>query len=67
MVTMRIYSEVSLEAELPLKGVDALTRDYDVQRHKKEVHDYLQERLTKAFADAHDLTVHYFEFSVAHE
>ncbi|MCX6339449.1 MAG: hypothetical protein NTX71_05970 [Candidatus Aureabacteria bacterium] len=67
MVKMRIYSEISLKANVPLKDVDARTRDYDVQRHKKEVYDYLQERLAKAFADAHDLTVHYFEFSVAQE
>jgi hypothetical protein len=64
---MRIYSEISLKAELHLKGVDNLTRDYDVQRHRKEVHDYLQERLAKAFSDVQNLTVHYFEFSIAQD
>jgi len=67
MVKMRIYSEISLKTDLPLKGVDALTRDYDVQRHRKEVYDYLQEKLAAAFADTQDLKVHYFEFSIAQE
>ena len=65
MAKLRIYSEFSLKADLPLGGVDAHTRDYDVQRHRKEVYDYLQERLERAFADAQDLKVHYAEFSVA--
>jgi len=67
MVKMRIYSEISLKVDLPLNGVDALTRDYDVQRHRKEVYDYLQEKLAAAFTDTQDLKVHYFEFSIAHE
>lgn len=65
MAKLRIYSEFSLKADLPLGGVDTHTRDYDVQRHRKEVYDYLHERLSKAFADAEDLNMHYFEFSVA--
>jgi hypothetical protein len=64
MATLRIYSEVSLKADLPLEGVDARTRDFDVQRRRKEVLDYLRERLAAAFNDSRDLTVHYFEFSV---
>jgi len=67
MVKMRIYSEISLKAELHLKGVDNLTRDYDVQRHRKEVYDYLHEKLAAAFAGTQDLKVHYFEFSIAQE
>lgn len=67
MAKMRIYSEISFKADLPLKGVDAGTRDFDVQRHRKEVLDYLQGRLAAALKDAKDLTVHYFEFSVAGE
>ncbi|MEI6632445.1 MAG: hypothetical protein WCP22_01365 [Chlamydiota bacterium] len=67
MAKLRIYSEISLKADLPLEGVDARTRDFDVQRHRKEVLDYLQERLAAAFKDSRDLTVHYFEFSVADE
>ncbi len=67
MAKLRIYSEISLKADLPLGGVDAQTRDYDVQRHRKEVYDYLHERLAKAFADAQDLTMHYVEFSVAND
>lgn len=65
MAKLRIYSEFSLKADLPLGGVDTQTRDYDVQRHRQEVYDYIHERLSNAFADAEDLKMHYFEFSVA--
>jgi hypothetical protein len=65
MAKLRIYSEFSLKADLPLGGVDAKTRDYDVQRHRQEVHDYIQKKLEGAFADAEDLKMHYFEFSIA--
>lgn len=67
MVKMRIYSEFSFKADMQLKDVDARTRDYDVQRHKAEVQDYLQKRLAAAFPDAKDLTLHYLEFSPAQE
>ncbi len=67
MAKIRIYSEISLKTDLLLKGVDTQTRDYDVQRHRKEVYDYLQERLAKAFDDVQNLTVHYFEFSIAQD
>jgi hypothetical protein len=67
MAKMRIYSEISFKADLKLEGVDARTPDFDVQRHRKEVLDYLKERLGAAFKDSRDLTVHYFEFSVADE
>jgi len=67
MVKVRIYSEFSFKAEIQLKDVNVTTRDYDVQRHRKEVHDYLQKRLSSAFSDAEDLTLHYVEFSVAAE
>jgi hypothetical protein len=67
MAKLRIYSEFSMKADLPLGGVDAHTRDYDVQRHRQEVYDYLHERLAKAFADTRDLKMHYFEFSVAED
>lgn len=65
MVRIRIFSEVSLEAAMDLEGVDSRTRDYDVQQHRKEIHDYLQKRLSAAFGDADNLKLHYFEFSVA--
>lgn len=67
MAKLRIYSEISLKADLPLGGVDMQTRDYDVQRHRQEVYDYLHERLSRAFADAQDLKMHYFEFSIAND
>lgn len=67
MAKLRVYSEVSFEADLPMENVDARTPDYDVQRHRKEVLDYLQERLAAAFKDSRDLKVHYFEFSVVNE
>lgn len=67
MIKVRVYSEFSLKVGMELEGVDEHTRDYDVQRHKKEVHDYLQSRLSAAFGDASDLTLHYFEFSLARQ
>ena len=67
MAMLRIYSEVSFKADLPLEGVDERTRDFDVQRRRKEVLDYLQKRLAAAFSDSRDLTVHYFGFSVIND
>jgi hypothetical protein len=67
MAKMRLYSEISFKADLPLPGVDASTRDFDVQRHRKEVLDYLQGRLAAALKDAQEIKVHYFEFSLAGE
>lgn len=67
MVKVRIYSEVSFKVEMDLKGVDYKTRDYDVQRHRKVIYDFLQERLKSAFGDAEDLSLHYFEYSLAPE
>lgn len=67
MAKLRIYAEISLKSDLRIEGVDSKTRDFDVQRHRKEVLDYLRERLAAAFKDSRDLTVHYFEFSVADE
>jgi hypothetical protein len=35
-----------------------------VQRHKKEIYDFLQKRLASTFGDARDMTIHYLEFCV---
>jgi hypothetical protein len=61
---MRIYSEISFKVDMDLAGVDEHTRDYDVQRHKKEIYDFLQKRLASTFGDARDMTIHYLEFCV---
>ena len=64
MVKVRIYSEFSFKTDIQLKDVDKQTRDYDIQRHRKEIHDYLQQKLGAAFGGAEDLTLHYLEFDV---
>ena len=65
MVKVRIYTEISFKVDMDLEGVDTGTRDYDVQQHRAEVHDYLSRKLASAFGDAEDLRLHYFEFSIA--
>jgi hypothetical protein len=65
MVKVRIYSEVSFEVDMDIEGINADSRDYDVQQHRKEIYDYLKDKLDAAFGDSQDLTLHYFEFSLA--
>ena len=65
MVKVRIYSEVSFEVDMDIEGINTDSRDYDVQQHRKEIYDYLKDKLDAAFGDSQDLTLHYFEFSLA--
>lgn len=64
MAQLKVYIEVDTAMDVPLAGVSADTRDYDVQQHRPEVLAAIQERLDRAFGEGNHRLVS-FEFGLA--
>lgn len=60
MVRVQISPEVEFKMDLELAGVDAGSRDYDVQQHRAEVYAEFERRLRQVFPEG--FRIHELEF-----
>jgi len=67
MATIRfqIAPDVEFKLDMEMEGVNAGSRDYDVQQHKAEVYAEFERRLKKAFPEG--IRIDRFEFGLCHE
>jgi len=63
---LRISPEMDFYLDMELQGVNAHTREYDVQQYEKIVYKEFIERLKKAFPEG-DFRMYTFEFGIARE
>ena len=63
---LKITSDIDLNMELELQGLDENTRDYDVQLYERVVRDALRERLEKVFAPG-DVAIYAVDVGIARE
>ncbi len=61
-VRVQMAPEIEFKMELEVEGVDTDSRDYNVQQHKREVHEEFMRRLNEAFPEG--FRVHTFEFGL---
>lgn len=61
-VRIQMAPEIEFKMDLEVPDIDAATRDYDVQQHKKEVHAEFKRRLDEAFPEGYKM--HTFEFGL---
>lgn len=61
-VRVQIAPEIEFKMEMDVRGIDADTRDYDVQQHKAEVYEEFQRRLQAAFPEG--FRMYTFEFGL---
>jgi hypothetical protein len=61
-VRVQMAPEIEFKMEIEVEGVDADSRDYNVQQHKRQVHEEFMRRLNEAFPEG--FRVHTFEFGL---
>ena len=67
MATIRfqIAPDVEFKMDLEVGGIDAGSRDYDVQQHKAEVYQEFERRLKNAFPEG--IKIDRLEFGLSQE
>ncbi len=50
-IRLQIAPDIEFKMDLEVEGIDAGSRDYDVQQHKTEVYQELERRLKDAFPE----------------
>lgn len=63
MVRVKMSPDIEFVMEVDLEGIDAASRDHDVQLHKAEVYAAFMEKLRKSFAEG-DVKVDTFSFGL---
>ena len=65
MAKIRLQSapDIEFKMDLEVEGIDAGSRDYDVQQHKAEVYQELERRLKNAFPEG--IKIDRFEFGLS--
>lgn len=63
MVRVKMSPDIEFSMEVELEGIDAASRDHEVQLHKADVHAAFLERLKKAFPEA-DFKIDAFSFGL---
>jgi hypothetical protein len=63
MVRVKMSPDIEFSMEVELEGIDADSRDHDVQLHKADVYAAFMERLKKAFPEG-DFKVDAFSFGL---
>lgn len=59
-IQVQIAPDIEFKMLLDIPGVDANTRDYDLQQHKAEIYAEFEKRLKQAFPEG--LQIDTFEF-----
>jgi hypothetical protein len=62
---LQIAPDIEFKMDLEVEGIDAGSRDYDVQQHKAEVYQELERRLKNAFPEG--IKIDRFEFGLSIE
>jgi hypothetical protein len=64
-IRLQIAPDIEFKMDLEVEGIDAGSRDYDVQQHKAEVYQELERRLKNAFPEG--IKIDRFEFGLSIE
>jgi len=64
-IRLQIAPDIEFKMDLEVEGIDAGSRDYDVQQHKAEVYQELERRLKNAFPEG--IKIDRFEFGLSVE
>ena len=64
-IRFQIAPDVEFRMELEVAGIDAGSRDYDVQQHKAEVYREFERRLNAAFPEG--FRIDRFEFGLGRD
>ena len=64
-IRLQIAPDIEFKMDLEVEGIDAGSRDYDVQQHKAEVYQELERRLKNAFPEG--IKIDRFEFGLSLE
>lgn len=64
-IQFQIAPDVEFKMDLEVEGINAASRDYDVQQHKAEVYQEFERRLKKAFPEG--IRIDRFEFGLSQE
>lgn len=62
MIRLQIAPDVEFKLEITVDGVDAKSRDFDIQQIKTDVYQEFEERLRKAFPEGFQINT--FEFGL---
>ena len=62
-IRLQIAPDIEFKMDLEVEGIDAGSRDYDVQQHKAEVYQELERRLKDAFPEG--IKIDRFEFGLS--
>ena len=62
-IRLQIAPDIEFKMDLEVEGIDAGSRDYDVQQHKAEVYQELERRLKDAFPEG--VKIDRFEFGLS--
>lgn len=62
IINIQIAPDVEFKMSIDIPGIDAETRDYDLQQHKTEVYAEFEKRLKSAFPEG--LKIDTFEFGI---
>jgi len=62
-IRLQIAPDIEFKMDLEVEGIDAGSRDYDVQQHKAEVYQELERRLKNAFPEG--IKIDRFEFGLS--
>ena len=62
-IRLQIAPDIEFKMDLEVEGIDAGSRDYDVQQHKAEVYQELERRLKNAFPEG--VKIDRFEFGLS--
>jgi hypothetical protein len=62
---LQIAPDIEFKMDLEVEGIDAGSRDYDVQQHKAEVYQEGERRLKNAFPEG--IKIDRFEFGLSIE
>ena len=61
----QIAPDVEFKMDVDVEGIDAGSRDYDIQQHKAEVYQAFEQRLRKAFPEG--IRIDRFEFGLSQD
>ena len=64
-IRLQMAPDIEFKMDLEVEGIDAGSRDYDVQQHKAEVYQELERRLKNAFPEG--IKIDRFEFGLSLE
>ena len=64
-IRFQIAPDIEFKMDIEVEGIDAGSRDYDIQQHKAEVYQEFEQRLKEAFPEG--IKIDRFEFGLSLE